>query len=179
MPHAALCVVQRRTCPPSSWSLPCFNAARGFVGGAAFFARKDVKKAMVSMPHAAIPFRPHHRFAVPLPRSRRGGFSFTACRLLAPMRGTRTAAKSRRSAKGYGILASPADAGERSTSANHTSFYSCSWDVFPYDLFPVQLCPMGLLLRQVSKWRAQRADRGAHAAHGFVCGAADNRRFSS
>ena len=26
------------------------------------------------MPHAAIPFRPHHRFAVPLPRSRRGGF---------------------------------------------------------------------------------------------------------
>ncbi|AKT53056.1 hypothetical protein ADJ74_00560 [Selenomonas sp. oral taxon 478] len=28
---------------------------------------------VVSMPHAAIPFRPHHRFAVPLPRSRRGG----------------------------------------------------------------------------------------------------------
>ena len=25
------------------------------------------------MPHVAIPFRPHHRFAVPLPRSRRGG----------------------------------------------------------------------------------------------------------
>ncbi len=46
----------------------------------------------------------------------------------------------------HAILASPADAGERSTSANHTSFYSCSWDVFPYDLFPVQLCPMGLLL---------------------------------
>ena len=64
------------------------------------------------------------------------------------------------------------DAGERSTSANHTSFYSCSWDVFPYDLFPVQLCPMGLLLGQVSKWRAQRADRGAHAARGFVGGAA-------
>ena len=82
------------------------------------------------------------------------------------------AAKSRRSVKGYGILASPADAGERSTSANHTSFYSCSWDVFPYDLFPVQLCPMGLLFGQVSKWRAQRADRGAHAARGFVGGAA-------
>ena len=121
-------------------------------------------------PHLAS-YCPHHRFAVPLPRSRRGGFSFTACRLLAPMRGTRTAAKSRRSAKGYGILASPADAGERSTSANHTSFYSCSWDVFPYDLFPVQLCPMGLLLGQVSKWRAQRADGGAHAARGFMCGA--------
>ena len=88
------------------------------------------------------------------------------------MRGMRAAAKSRRSVKGYGILASPADAGERSTSANHTSFYSCSWDVFPYDLFPVQLCPMGLLLGQVSKWRAQRADRGAHAARGFVGGAA-------
>ena len=72
----------------------------------------------------------------------------------------------------HAILASPADAGERSTSANHTSFYSCSWDVFPYDLFPVQLCPMGLLLGQVSKWRAQRADGGAHAARGFVGGAA-------
>ena len=84
----------------------------------------------------------------------------------------RAAAKSRRSEKGYAILASPADAGERSTSANHTSFYSCSWDVFPYDLFPVQLCPMGLLLGQVSKWRAQRADRGVHAARGFVDGAA-------
>ena len=124
----------------------------------------------------AIPFRPHHRFAVPLPRSRRGGFSFTVCRLLSPMRGMRAAAKSRRSVKGYGILASPADAGERSTSANHTSFYSCSWDVFPYDLFPVQLCPMGLLLGQVSKWRAQRADRGAHAARGFVGGAASESR---
>ena len=148
MPHAALFVVQ-----------PCM------VGG-------TPSLRLVSMPHAAIPFRPHHRFAVPLPRSRRGGFSFTARQLLAPMRRMRAAAKSRRSAKGYGILASPADAGERSTSANHTSFYSCSWDVFPYDLFPVQLCPMGLLLRQVSKWRAQRADRGAHAARGFVCGAA-------
>ena len=72
----------------------------------------------------------------------------------------------------HAILASPADAGERSTSANHTSFYSCSWDVFPYDLFPVQLGPMGLLLGQVSKWRVQRADGGAHAARGFVGGAA-------
>ena len=30
---------------------------------------------------------------------------------------------------------------------------------------------MGLLLGQVSKWRAQRADGGAHAARGFVGGA--------
>ena len=155
MPHAALFVVQ-----------PCM------VGG-------TPSLRLVSMPHAAIPFRPHHRFAVPLPRSRRGGFSFTARQLLSPMRGTRTAAKYRRSVKDYGILASPADAGERSTSANHTSFYSCSWDVFPYDLFPVQLCPMGLLLRQVSKWRAQRADRGAHAARGFVgCAAAIARTWT-
>ena len=32
---------------------------------------------------------------------------------------------------------------------------------------------MGLLLGQVSKWRAQRADRGAHAARGFVGGTTD------
>ena len=70
------------------------------------------------MPHAAIPFRPHHRFAVPLPRSRRGGFSFTVYRLLSPMRGMRAAAKSRRSVKGYGILASPAGAGEVASAAS-------------------------------------------------------------
>ena len=57
-------------------------------------------------------FAPTTAYAVPLPRSRRGGFSFTARQLLAPMRRMRAAAKSRRSAKGYGILASPADAGE-------------------------------------------------------------------
>ena len=34
---------------------------------------------------------------------------------------------------------------------------------------------MGLLLGQVSKWRAQRADRGAHAARGFVGGVAQKR----
>ena len=196
MPHAALWVVQLSTSLMFKVRTIRFNAARGFVGGAAKMkkiyvieewgfnaargfvggatVRKECtyEKGVVSMPHAAIPFRPHHRFAVPLPRSRRGGFSFTACRFLRPMCGMRAAAKSRRSVKGYGILASPADAGERSTSANHTSFYSYSWDVFPYDLFPVQLCPMGLLLGQVSKWRAQRADRGAHAARGFVGGAA-------
>ena len=33
---------------------------------------------------------------------------------------------------------------------------------------------MGSLLGQVSKWRAQRADRGAHAARGFVGGATAN-----
>ena len=34
---------------------------------------------------------------------------------------------------------------------------------------------MGLLLGQVSKWRAQRADRGAHAARGFLGGATVDR----
>ena len=70
------------------------------------------------MPHAAIPFRPHHRFAVPLPRSRRGGFSFTARQLLSPIHRTRTAAKSRRSVKGYGILASPIAMGEVASAAS-------------------------------------------------------------
>ena len=36
---------------------------------------------------------------------------------------------------------------------------------------------MGLLLGQVSKWRAQRADGGAHAARGFVGGAAGKLRY--
>ena len=77
---------------------PRFNAARGFVGGAAVTIKGGRSRwtlvsmphaalwvvqhpeycylkwdEHVSMPHAAIPFRPHHRFAVPLPRSRRGG----------------------------------------------------------------------------------------------------------
>ena len=43
------------------------------------------------MPHAAIPFRPHHRFAVPLPRSRRGGlftlrFLVESCNISFPYR---------------------------------------------------------------------------------------------
>ena len=96
----------------------CFNAARGFVGGATYIKSDIMRKRFVSMPHAAIPFRPHHRFAVPLPRSRRGGFSFTARRLLFPMRRTKTAAKLRRNVKGYGILASPADAGEVASAAS-------------------------------------------------------------
>ena len=49
------------------------HAARGFVGGAPQQTGTEVLVPVVSMPHAAIPFRPHPRFAVPLPRSRRGG----------------------------------------------------------------------------------------------------------
>ena len=52
----------------------CFNTARGFVGGAALRSSPtSTRTGEVSMPHAAVSFRPHHRFAVPLPRSRRGG----------------------------------------------------------------------------------------------------------
>ena len=36
---------------------------------------------------------------------------------------------------------------------------------------------MGSLLGQVSKWRAQRADRGAHAARGFVGGATEGGSY--
>ena len=97
MPHAALWVVQREMACFANWEvclfqcrtrlcgwcsviLPfmtsltfCFNAARGFVGGTATYQELPKWHEEVSMPHAAIPFRPHHRFAVPLPRSRRGG----------------------------------------------------------------------------------------------------------
>ena len=146
MPHAALWVVQRIFAVKSKYGKICFNAARGFVGGAGkeypfYFERVKVSMPhaalwvvqpvtdadklalglkfqcrtrlcgwcsvfsrgrpsgrhdvsmphaalwvvqpcmvggtlslrLVSMPHAAVSFRPHHRFAVPLPRSRRGG----------------------------------------------------------------------------------------------------------
>ena len=97
MPHAALWVVQPALELSIVDELMGFNAARGFVGGAAPRPRTKTYRyrvsmphaalwvvqqrkyqhklyaSKVSMPHAAIPFRPHHRFAVPLPRSRRGG----------------------------------------------------------------------------------------------------------
>ena len=118
MPHAALWVVQLL------WRLKSFFSTSVSMPHAALWVVQPTTVAgvphiyVVSMPHAAIPFRPHHRFAVPLPRSRRGGFSFTARRLLFPMRRTKTAAKLRRNVKGYGILASPADAGEVASAAS-------------------------------------------------------------
>ena len=132
----------------------CFNAARGFVGGAAIMIKNASNfHDMFQCRTRLFPFAPTTASRSPSPAH--AGEAWL--RLVF--------------SQNHAILASPADAGERSTSANHTSFYSCSWDVFPYDLFPVQLCPMGLLLGQVSKWRAQRADGGAHAARGFMCGA--------
>ena len=119
MPHAALWVVQQRTSPRHivvSYSFQCRTRLCGWCNHEEGFGY--VCLLLVSMPHAAIPFRPHHRFAVPLPRSRRGGFSFTVCQLLCPMRRTKTAAKLRRNVKGYGILASPADAGEVASAAS-------------------------------------------------------------
>ena len=55
MPHAALWVVQQHSPEASASGLICFNAARGFVGGA---TRKIVRGSHigteVSMPHAAL-----------------------------------------------------------------------------------------------------------------------------
>ena len=177
MPHAALWVVQQlllHVIYRMAWG---FNAARGFVGGATLLVSAATANAAKFQCRTRLfPFAPTTASRSPSPARAGEAFRLRHAGFSPPMRGTQAAAKHRRSEKGYGILASPADAGERSTSANHTSFYSCSWDVFPYDLFPVQLCPMGLLLGQVSKWRAQRADRGAHAARGFVGGAAKKGR---
>ena len=88
------------------------------------------------MPHAAIPFRPHHRFAVPLPRSRRGGFSFTACRFLSPMRGTRAAAKYRRSVKGLRYFSFPrrcGGSGEHSEPIGALMPHAALWVVQLYE----------------------------------------------
>ena len=112
----------------------------------------------VSMPHAAIPFRPHHRFAVPLPRSRRGGFSFTVCRLLSPMRGTRAAAKYRRSVKGLRYFSFPrrcGGSGERSEPMGALMPHAALW--------VVQLLPSRLHISAVPRF---------NAARGFVGGAA-------
>ena len=98
MPHAAFWVVQPNAASRFPSPNGCFNAARGFVCGAAkegahereshqrfqcrtrlcgwyslYGLKYPIETKGGSMPHAAIPFRPHHRFAVPLPRSRRGG----------------------------------------------------------------------------------------------------------
>ena len=108
------------------------------------------------MPHAAIPFRPHHRFAVPLPRSRRGGFSFTVCRLLSPMRGTRAAAKYRRSVKGLRYFSFPrrcGGSGERSEPIGAPMPHAALW------------------LVQLERKREKRFCACFNAARGFVGGA--------
>ena len=156
-----------------------FNAARGFVGGAAMLTSVPTRltysfNAACGFAGGAATFERTFTPVRELFQCRTRLFPFaptTASRSPSPAHAGEAWLRAVFS-QNHAISASPADAGERSTSANHTSFYSCSWDVFPYDLFPVQLCPMGLLLGQVSKWRAQRADRGAHAARGFVGGAA-------
>ena len=73
MPHAALWVVQRHSGFRMVFS-PEFQCRTRLCGWCSTDLSKLEKVEVdVSMPHAAIPFRPHHRFAVPLPRSRRGG----------------------------------------------------------------------------------------------------------
>ena len=55
MPHAALWVVQLDTVWAEAYERGRFNAARGFVGGAARKNRRSQKGHMrVSMPHAAL-----------------------------------------------------------------------------------------------------------------------------
>ena len=53
MPHAALWVVQQKS---DRWCSVawCFNAARGFVGGAALEFNLTYGRIFVSMPHAAL-----------------------------------------------------------------------------------------------------------------------------
>ena len=74
MPHAAFWVVQRRLLRHPARPHFCFNAARGFVGGATFVLTEVEYDALTFQCRTRLfPFAPHHRFAVPLPRSRRGG----------------------------------------------------------------------------------------------------------
>ena len=54
MPHAALWVVQQNYGESPIMNIVGFNAARGFVGGAAFICSKYVCSSRVSMPHAAL-----------------------------------------------------------------------------------------------------------------------------
>ena len=54
MPHAALWVVQLLSCGSNPSNNNCFNAARGFVGGAAANSVLIFHVSKVSMPHAAL-----------------------------------------------------------------------------------------------------------------------------
>ena len=54
MPHAALWVVQPKGRSAEDEDDQCFNAARGFVGGAAKGAISCLIVFSVSMPHAAL-----------------------------------------------------------------------------------------------------------------------------
>ena len=54
MPHAALWVVQLLTVLPFASAFAGFNAARGFVGGAARRGQREPSTMEVSMPHAAL-----------------------------------------------------------------------------------------------------------------------------
>ena len=54
MPHAALWVVQPSSLAQARKPRLCFNAARGFVGGAANYWYMKINTWEVSMPHAAL-----------------------------------------------------------------------------------------------------------------------------
>ena len=54
MPHAALLVVQGTSIIVAITYIICFNAARGFVGGARGWIVTELHSCLVSMPHAAL-----------------------------------------------------------------------------------------------------------------------------
>ena len=71
MPHAALWVVQPRVRDASGSGRHCFNAARGFVGGAATDdGAQWLRRLRVSMPHAALWVVQHQ----PVPSNNRAHF---------------------------------------------------------------------------------------------------------
>ena len=145
MPHAALFVVQQVTVTPTSRRSSSFNAARGFVCGAARSARFRTQDLGVSMPHAALwvmqPERSTPRTWM-LP-------SFNA-------------------ARGYSLSPPPPLRGPPPPLAQGRLGYApFSRRITQYQLPP----PVR------GKWRAQQADGGAHAARGFVGGAAIDPRL--
>ena len=73
MPHAALWVVQLDVDAERRNDLRCFNAARGFVGGATASDPMRIQPSVVSMPHAALWVVQHvATFSI---RSEDGGFN--------------------------------------------------------------------------------------------------------
>ena len=94
------------------------------------------------MPHAAIPFRPHHRFAVPLPRSRRGGL--VTLRFLAE---SRNISFPRRCG----------GSGERSEPMGALMPHAALW--------VVQLLPSRLHISAVPRFNAARGFVGGAATH--------------
>ena len=140
------------------------------------------------MPHAAIPFRPHHRFAVPLPRSRRGGF--VTRRFLAESRNISFP----RRCGGSGERSEPIGALMPHVALWVVQHYQCDpphhqcvvsmphaalWVVQLQDL-DSHVCWLGVSMPHAALWVVQQidtyvkkfAEESFNAARGFVGGAA-------